>query len=78
MRKRTYNQVVCVEGQAECGNVCERPSIFKLTASYKEDKYPQKVNLGVGAYRDNEGKPWVLPVIKKVRMLSRLAMRGAH
>lgn len=25
------------------------------------------MNLGVGAYRDDNGKPWVLPVVKKVR-----------
>jgi aspartate aminotransferase, cytoplasmic len=42
-------------------------SIFKLTASYKSDPFPQKVNLGVGAYRDDGNKPWVLPVVKKVR-----------
>ncbi|KAG8936576.1 Aspartate aminotransferase, cytoplasmic [Tulasnella sp. 418] len=40
-------------------------SIFKLTAAYKADTYPRKVNLGVGAYRDDDNKPWVLPVIKK-------------
>ncbi|KAG8764308.1 Aspartate aminotransferase, cytoplasmic [Ceratobasidium sp. 423] len=40
-------------------------SIFKLTAAYKADTFPQKVNLGVGAYRDDNGKPWVLPVVKK-------------
>jgi len=40
-------------------------SIFKLTAAYKADSYPQKVNLGVGAYRDDDNKPWVLPVVKK-------------
>lgn len=40
-------------------------SIFKLTAAYKADTFPQKVNLGVGAYRDNDNKPWVLPVVKK-------------
>lgn len=40
-------------------------SIFKLTAAYKADTYPQKVNLGVGAYRDDNSKPWVLPVVKK-------------
>ncbi|TRM61888.1 pyridoxal phosphate-dependent transferase [Schizophyllum amplum] len=39
--------------------------IFKLTADYKADTHPQKVNLGVGAYRDDSSKPWVLPVIKK-------------
>lgn len=41
-------------------------SIFKLTAAYKADTFPQKVNLGVGAYRDDDNKPWVLPVVKKV------------
>jgi aspartate aminotransferase len=40
-------------------------SIFKLTAAYKADTFPQKVNLGVGAYRDDDSKPWVLPVVKK-------------
>ena len=41
--------------------------IFKLTASFKADTHPNKVNLGVGAYRDDNSKPWVLPVVKKVR-----------
>lgn len=41
-------------------------SIFKLTAAYKTDAFPKKVNLGVGAYRDDDSKPWVLPVVKKV------------
>jgi len=40
-------------------------SIFKLTAAYQADTYPNKVNLGVGAYRDDDNKPWVLPVVKK-------------
>jgi len=40
-------------------------SIFKLTAAYKADTYPQKVNLGVGAYRDDDNRPWVLPSVKK-------------
>jgi aspartate/tyrosine/aromatic aminotransferase len=40
--------------------------IFKLTASYDADTFPKKVNLGVGAYRDDNGKPWVLPVVAKV------------
>ncbi|SPO47563.1 probable aspartate aminotransferase, cytoplasmic [Moesziomyces antarcticus] len=42
-------------------------AIFKLTASYKADKYDKKVNLGVGAYRDNNGKPYVLPSVKKAQ-----------
>ncbi|KAF8517133.1 aspartate aminotransferase [Gautieria morchelliformis] len=44
-------------------------SIFKLTAAYKADTFPQKVNLGVGAYRDDDNKPWVLPVVKKATEL---------
>jgi len=42
-------------------------AIFQLTASYKADTYGNKVNLGVGAYRDDDGKPWVLPVVKKAK-----------
>ncbi|CAD6893087.1 unnamed protein product [Tilletia controversa] len=47
-------------------------AIFKLTASYKADTFKEKVNLGVGAYRDDFGKPWVLPSVKqaKARILS--------
>ena len=41
--------------------------IFHLTASFKADKDPHKINLGVGAYRDDNGQPWVLPVVKKVK-----------
>lgn len=44
-------------------------SIFKLTTAYKEDKAELKVNLGVGAYRDDNNQPWVLPVIKKATMI---------
>jgi len=40
-------------------------SIFKLTAAYNADPYSKKVNLGAGTYRGNDGKPWVLPVVKK-------------
>ncbi|KAK6637910.1 hypothetical protein RUM44_008332 [Polyplax serrata] len=40
--------------------------VFALNKAFLEDENPNKVNLGVGAYRTNEGKPWVLPVVKKV------------
>jgi aspartate aminotransferase len=40
-------------------------SIFKLTYTFNTDTFEKKVNLGVGAYRDDNGKPWVLPVVKK-------------
>jgi aspartate aminotransferase len=36
-------------------------------AAYRADKDPKKVDLGIGAYRDNNAVPWILPVVKKVR-----------
>lgn len=44
-------------------------SIFKLTAAYKADTFEKKVNLGVGAYRDDNDKPWVLPVVQKASQI---------
>lgn len=41
-------------------------SIFNLTAAYKLDDFPQKINLGAGTYRDDDSNPWVLPVVKRV------------
>jgi aspartate aminotransferase len=43
-------------------------AIFALTAGYKADTDPNRINLGVGAYRDNSGKPWVLPVVKAAQI----------
>ena len=40
--------------------------LFGLVAAYKADNFAKKVDLGVGAYRDNNARPWVLPVVKKV------------
>ncbi|ORY53787.1 PLP-dependent transferase [Rhizoclosmatium globosum] len=41
--------------------------IFKLLNECIADQDPTKINLSVGAYRDNAGKPWVLPVVKKAK-----------
>ncbi|RMY03427.1 hypothetical protein D0866_15495, partial [Hortaea werneckii] len=32
--------------------------MFGLSAAYRNDTYPHKVDLGVGAYRDQAGRPW--------------------
>ena len=40
--------------------------LFGLMKAYQEDPSPKKVDLGIGAYRDDNAKPWVLPVVKKV------------
>eukprot|EP00939_MAST-03C_sp_MAST-3C-sp1_P001721 g1721.t1 len=39
-------------------------AIFHTTTRFKKDTSAVKVNLGVGAYRDEKGKPWVLPTVK--------------
>ncbi|CAN3376420.1 hypothetical protein DIURU_001464 [Diutina rugosa] len=39
--------------------------ILGITEAFKEDKNPNKINLGVGAYRDNTGKPIIFPAVKK-------------
>ena len=41
--------------------------LFGLMAAYKKDTDSKKVDLGIGAYRDDSAKPWVLPVVKQVR-----------
>ncbi|EZA47715.1 hypothetical protein DMN91_012561 [Ooceraea biroi] len=40
--------------------------VFALQKAFVDDAYEKKVNLTIGAYRTNEGKPWVLPVVRKV------------
>ncbi|PFH54525.1 hypothetical protein AMATHDRAFT_52140 [Amanita thiersii Skay4041] len=39
--------------------------ILGVTEAFKADKDPRKINLGVGAYRDESGKPYVLTSVKK-------------
>ena len=39
-------------------------SIFEVTKKYLADKDPNKVNLGQGTYRDENGKPWILPSVR--------------
>lgn len=37
--------------------------ILGVTEAFKRDTNPEKINLGVGAYRDDNGKPFVLPSV---------------
>lgn len=39
--------------------------LFGLKARYTADARGDKVDLGIGAYRDNSGKPWILPAVRK-------------
>lgn len=42
-------------------------AILGVTEAFKRDTNPKKINLGVGAYRDDNGKPYVLPTVLKVK-----------
>ncbi|KAG3265640.1 GOT2-containing [Ictidomys tridecemlineatus] len=39
--------------------------ILEVTEAYKRDTNSKKMNLGVGAYQDDNGKPYVLPSVRK-------------
>ncbi|KAF5374892.1 hypothetical protein D9758_000229 [Tetrapyrgos nigripes] len=43
--------------------------ILGVTEAFKADKDPRKINLGVGAYRDENGKPYVLNSVQKAENL---------
>ncbi|EJT99836.1 aspartate aminotransferase [Dacryopinax primogenitus] len=39
--------------------------ILGVTEAFKADTNPRKINLGVGAYRDENGKPYILPSVQE-------------
>ncbi|OLN92081.1 Aspartate aminotransferase, cytoplasmic 1 [Colletotrichum chlorophyti] len=39
-------------------------AIFDVTRRYIADADPNKVNLGQGTYRDEHGRPWILPSVR--------------
>lgn len=43
--------------------------VFHLMKLFNEDEHPTKVNLTVGAYRTDEGKPYYMPVVKKAERM---------
>lgn len=40
--------------------------ILGVTIAFNKDPSPQKMNLGVGAYRDDNGQPYILDSVKEV------------
>lgn len=42
--------------------------VFAITNAFKADPNPKKVNMGVGAYRNDEGEPFLLNIVKKVEL----------
>lgn len=56
---------VASRGLSIWSNVPQGPpdAILGITEAFKADSNPKKINLGVGAYRDDAGKPYVLPSV---------------
>ncbi|KMZ73817.1 Aspartate transaminase [Zostera marina] len=52
-------------------NISQAPEdpILGVTVAYNKDSSPHKLNLGVGAYRTEEGKPLVLDVVRRAEKL---------
>ena len=44
----------------------ELPAVFYLSGRFAADADVNKVNLTIGAYRTEAGKPWVLPCVRQV------------
>lgn len=44
-------------------------ALFGLKSRYVADDRTTKVDLGIGAYRDENGKPWILPSVKQAEKL---------
>lgn len=51
----------------EWSHVTQAPPdpILGLSIGFKNDTDPRKVNLGIGAYRTEDGQPFVFPVIRQ-------------
>jgi aspartate aminotransferase len=43
--------------------------ILGLSEAFKKDTNPKKVLLGLGAYRDNDGKPYILPAVREAQKI---------
>jgi len=53
-------------GNHELKHVKQAPAdpILSLATGFKADTFDKKVNLGIGAYRDDNGKPYVFKVVR--------------
>ena len=53
-------------------------AILGITEAFKADPAKEKINLGVGAYRDEQGRPYVLECVKKVTLLQKLSFNFSN
>ncbi|KAK0392307.1 hypothetical protein NLU13_1803 [Sarocladium strictum] len=52
-------------------------SHYGLRAEFQADRHPDKVNLVIGAYKDDQGRPWILPVVRKICSVQTISGTGA-
>ncbi|XP_022344823.2 aspartate aminotransferase, mitochondrial-like [Crassostrea virginica] len=64
---KNLSSPACIKLSSTWSNVEMGPpdAILGITEAFKKDSSPSKINLGVGAYRDDNGKPFVLECVKK-------------
>jgi len=67
--KSLLDQFTMSESAFEQTPLAPPDPILNLSALYKADASVDKVDLGVGAYRDENGSPWVLPVVRKAEQI---------
>ncbi|SCZ99329.1 BZ3500_MvSof-1268-A1-R1_Chr7-2g09486 [Microbotryum saponariae] len=60
-----YSSVWSAVKQGPPDAILGKFTAWSVTEAWKADKDPKKINLGVGAYRDGEGKPYVLPSVRE-------------
>jgi aspartate aminotransferase len=63
---RSLPATQCLRAQSTWSQVPAGPpdAILGITEAFKKDSSSNKINLGVGAYRDDKGKPYVLPSVR--------------
>jgi len=64
--KTAEPQVVGSQGMFSTVQELPPDKIFFTKSAFKADTDSRKINLGIGAYRTNDGKPYVLNIVKKV------------
>lgn len=65
--KLTQSSARCfAAGNSAWTSMTQAPAdpIMGLNVSFQQDQSPNKQNLGIGAYRDDNGKPYILPCVK--------------
>uniref|UniRef100_A0A914UZ59 Aspartate aminotransferase, mitochondrial n=1 Tax=Plectus sambesii TaxID=2011161 RepID=A0A914UZ59_9BILA len=66
---RAYNSALTLSYRSSSGwwsavEMGPPDAILGVTEAFKADSNSKKINLGVGAYRDDQGKPFVLPSVR--------------